>query len=75
LHDLRRTAATNLQKLKVPIHVTETALNHRSGTVSGIAGIYQVHDYFDEKRVALAAWGRELERIVKGEGAKIVNLR
>jgi integrase len=74
LHDLRRTAATNLQKLKVPIHITEAALNHRSGTVSGIAGIYQVFDYADEKRAALAAWGREVERIVSGQSAKIVNL-
>jgi integrase len=75
LHDLRRTVATNLQKLNVPIHVTERLLNHRNGTVSGIAAVYQVHDYADEKRAALAAWGREIERIVKGESAKIINLR
>src|SRR5262249_28421941 len=31
VHDLRRTVATNLQKLNVPIHVTEAVLNHRTG--------------------------------------------
>jgi len=75
VHDLRRTVATNLQKLNVPIHVTEAVLNHRSGTVSGITAVYQVHDYADEKRAALAAWGREVERIVTGKSAKIVKLR
>jgi integrase len=75
LHDLRRTLATNLQKLNVPIHVTEAVLNHHSGTVSGIAAVYQIHDYFDEKRAALAAWGRELDHIIAGKTAKIVRLR
>ena len=75
VHDLRRTVATNLQKLNVPIHVTEAVLNHRTGAVSGITAVYQVHDYADEKRAALAAWGREVERIVTGKSAKIVKLR
>jgi hypothetical protein len=31
-------------------------LNHRSGTVSGIAAVYNRHDYLAEKRAALEAW-------------------
>ena len=33
LHDLRRTFATNLAAIRVPIHVTEKLLNHVSGTI------------------------------------------
>lgn len=56
-HDLRRTAATGLARLAVPLRVTEAILNHVSGTGGGIVGVYQRHDYADEKREALAAWG------------------
>jgi integrase len=41
LHDLRRTFATNLQRLGVRLEVTESLLNHVSGTGAGIVGVYQ----------------------------------
>ena len=37
-HDLRRTMATNLQKLGVRLEVTEAVLNHVSGSRAGIVG-------------------------------------
>jgi integrase len=64
LHDLRRTAATNMERLKVALPVTEAVLNHVSGSKSGVAGIYQQHEYTDEKRDAVELWGEELNRIV-----------
>lgn len=57
IHDLRRTGATGLQRLGVRFEVTEAVLNHVSGARSGVAGIYQRHDWKDEKRAALDAWG------------------
>jgi hypothetical protein len=45
LHDLRRTCATNLAALGVPVHVTEKFLNHVSGTTGGIVAVYQRHTY------------------------------
>jgi integrase len=48
LHDLRRTYATKLAELGTPIHVTEKLLNHVSGTLSGVAGIYNRHAYWEE---------------------------
>lgn len=39
LHDLRRTAATGMQRLGVPMPVTEAVLNHISGSHGGIAGV------------------------------------
>jgi integrase len=66
IHDLRRTFATNMQKLGVPLQVTEAALNHTSGSRGGIVGVYQRHDYIDERRAALEAWGARVTDLVEG---------
>ena len=55
-HDLRRTVATNMQKLGVRFEVTEAILNHVSTTQAGVAGVYMRHDWADEKRDALERW-------------------
>src|SRR5262249_7579841 len=57
VHDLRRTTATGLEKLGVPLQVTEAILGHTSGSKSGVVGIYQRHTFAAEKRQALEAWG------------------
>lgn len=61
IHDLRRTLATGFQRLGIRFEVTEAVLNHVSGAKGGIAGIYQRHDWKDEKRTALDAWARHVE--------------
>lgn len=61
LHDIRRTGATNLQALGIPIEVTEAVLNHISGTRAGVAGIYNRYKYEPEKRSALEAWDQRLQ--------------
>lgn len=59
LHDLRRTAATMMADvLKVQPHIIEAILNHTSGAKASVAGIYNRAQYRDEKRDALALWGR-----------------
>ena len=70
LHDLRRTMATGLQRLGVRLEVTEAALNHLSGARSGIVGVYQRYNYFEEKRVALAAWAKEVRRLARSQSAR-----
>lgn len=65
LHDLRRTMATGLQRLGIRLEVTEAVLNHLSGARSGIVGVYQRHNYFEEKRIALAAWDEEVRRLAR----------
>jgi integrase len=64
LHDLRRTLATGLQRLGVRFEVTEAVLNHVSGAKSGVAGIYQRHDWAPEKKAALQAWADHLVRLL-----------
>jgi integrase len=65
LHDLRRTCATGLQKLGVRLEVTEAVLNHVSGSRGGIVGVYQRHDWADEKRTAFNVWGAHVDAIVR----------
>jgi integrase len=65
-HDLRRTCATGLARLGVPVWVTEAALNHVSGTRAGLVSVYQRHDYAAEKREALDLWALAVVDIVAG---------
>jgi hypothetical protein len=66
LHDLRRTLATGFQRLGVRFEVTEAVLNHVGGSKAGVAGIYQRHDWREEKRDALQAWSNHLTTIFAG---------
>jgi len=50
VHDLRRTAGTNLVRLGVHPHVRERVLNH---VVPGVEGVYDRHSWLNEKRDAL----------------------
>ena len=63
LHDIRRTFATNLQKLGVRLEVTEALLNHVSGTRSGIVGVYQRHNFFPEMQEAIPLWDAKLKKL------------
>ncbi len=65
LHDLRRTAASHMARLKCNPHVIEAVLNHKSGEISGVAAVYNRYAYFDEKREALTAWADEIERLAR----------
>lgn len=65
-HDLRRTAASRLAQLEIPPYIIEAVLNHSSGTVSGVAAVYNRYNYAKEKRDALEKWGAEVMRIVRG---------
>ncbi|ACK84216.1 tyrosine-type recombinase/integrase [Methylorubrum extorquens] len=73
LHDLRRTFASGCARLGVAVHVVEKALNHVSGTHSGIVGVYQRHSYGDERRCAMELWAAHLDGLVGG-AAKVVKL-
>ncbi|MCC3704344.1 tyrosine-type recombinase/integrase [Rouxiella badensis] len=63
LHDFRRTARTHLAALGVDPIVAERCLNHR---IKGVEGIYNRHQYFNERRTALTLWEEELDRLEKG---------
>ena len=70
IHDLRRTMSTNMAMLGVPQPVTEALLNHKTGVVSGVAAIYNVYSYADEKREALEQWNRHLINMTRGHSGQ-----
>jgi integrase len=61
VHDVRRTVRTQLSRLKVAEEVREAILAH---VRPGIVGVYDHHDYLDEKREALELWSARLRQIV-----------
>jgi integrase len=57
LHDLRRTVVSGMARLGAAPHVADKILNHQSGTISGVAAVYQRHEFLHERKMALETWG------------------
>lgn len=75
LHDLRRTTATGMARLGFPPHVVDKVLNHTSGTIRGVAAVYNRFEYLEERSAALEAWGQYVENINATSTPKVVALR
>jgi integrase len=68
-HDTRRCVRTNLSALRVEPHIAERCLAHRQ---RGISKVYDLWQFADEKREALARWSARLLAIV---GDNVVPIR
>lgn len=68
LHDFRRTVRTNLSAMGVERNIAERVLNHR---LSGIETVYNVYDYYEQRKKALQLWVDKLVEI-DGQDSKIV---
>jgi integrase len=64
LHDLRRTCVSGMARLGVAPHVADKILNHQSGTISGVAAVYQRHDFLGERRTAMEKWGAHIAQVL-----------
>ena len=64
LHDLRRTAITNMVEFGVAPHVVELVVNHVSGARAGVAGVYNRSEMLGERRDALKRWARFIELLI-----------
>jgi integrase len=60
-HDIRRTVRSRLSRLKIAEEVREAVLAH---VRPGVKGVYDLHEYLDEKREALELWHATLRKIV-----------
>jgi integrase len=60
LHDLRRTCVSGMARLAVAPHVADKVLNHQTGTISGVAAIYQRHEFLAERKDALERWSAHI---------------
>ena len=72
LHDLRRTARSLMSRVGVSFEHAERVLGHAQG---GVAGVYNRHEYREEKAQALTALAGLLANILRPEAPKVVNLR
>ena len=76
VHDLRRTAATGMQRLGVRLEAVEAALGHVAGSRAGIVGIYQRHRFDEEARAAILRWGEHVRSLLGSGGrGQVVPLR
>ena len=71
LHDIRRTFSTGLAELGVRIEVTERILNHSTGTLGGVAGVYNRFGYLSEMRQGLERWSDHIYGIIAEQPAAI----
>jgi hypothetical protein len=70
LHDFRRTGVSTLAALGFDSIVVDKILAHSPARLKGTAGIYQRHQFFEERKRALDAWAAHLTR--SREGAAIL---
>jgi integrase len=71
LHDLRRTARSLMSRAGVLPHISERVLGH---VQSGVAGVYDRHQYRDEKAHALKALASLIQSIVNPTDKVIAHL-
>jgi hypothetical protein len=54
-----------MARLGIPPHIADKILNHQAGTISGVAAVYQRHDFLAGREEALDRWGVHVEHIVQ----------
>ena len=75
LHDLRRTCVSGMARLGIAPHVADKILNHQSGTISGVAAVYQRHEFLTERKEALVKWGTHVAQILSRVSITSTRLR
>ena len=70
IHDLRRTCVSGMARLGIPPHVADKILNHQTGTISGVAAVYQRHDFMAERTEALERWGAHVGALLNAAARK-----
>ena len=61
----KRTCVSEMTRLGVAPHVADKILNHQTGTISGVAAVYQKDDILSEHREALGLRGACTDTIVR----------
>jgi integrase len=66
-HDFRRTGVTVLANQGTPPHVADRLLNHVSGSIQGVAAVYQRAEFLAERKAALEAWAEFVTECGSGD--------
>jgi integrase len=75
VHDLRRSAASGMQRIGIRAEVIERTLNHVSGSFRGVAGVYQRDPMSADARDAFDRWGWHVMGLVEGRAATVVPMK
>jgi hypothetical protein len=62
---LRRTFVSGLNALGANAVHIEKCVNHSSGTLAGVAGIYNVYAYLEEKKAVWEMWRKHVADITE----------
>ena len=66
-HDFRRAGLTILAGMGVPPHIADKLLNHVTGTISGVAAVYNRASFAAERQAALDTWARLILAAAAGQ--------
>ncbi|MGE5147441.1 MAG: tyrosine-type recombinase/integrase [Candidatus Eiseniibacteriota bacterium] len=72
IHDLRRSAASGMQRIGIRFEAIEAVLNH---VIAGVAGTYQRDTLLAAKRDALRRWSDHVAGVVAGRADNVVAIR
>jgi hypothetical protein len=70
LHDLPADLVSEMARLGIAPHVADKVLNHQAGTISGVAAVYQRHEFFAERKQALDIWGAHIGKLLNYADAR-----
>ena len=71
IHDLRRTARSLMAKAKVPTVHAELVMGHKQ---RGVIGIYDRHDYLNEKADVLRRIAQQITDVVVTSPPNVVRI-
>jgi integrase len=66
-HDFRRSGVTLLAGMGFAPHVCDRILNHITGSIQGVAAVYQRHEFLEERKKALDAWAALILAAAQGK--------
>jgi integrase len=72
IHDLRRTARSLMSRVGVLSDHAERAIGH---VIGGVRGIYDLHEFYSEKRAAFEALASQIDLIVNPPTENVVPMR
>ena len=56
---------SGMARLGVAPHIADKILNHASGTISGVAAVYQRHEFMAERKEAIEVWARHVDEVLR----------
>jgi integrase len=68
-HDLRRTARSLMSRVGISVDHAERCLGH---VIGGVRGVYDRHEFYDEKKRAYEALAAEIDRIVNPPAGNVI---